>query len=430
MKTKASWLTDKYIWIMLLFFPLWTGFDGYARITRSKYLFFVWATCLWLVGLVVCVIIDRPKPKAPRAASICALIFMLAAGVSAAFSEHGSVTLIGASRYDGLATLLLYGAIFLGVSSFGKARKLYVYLIAVSSSTCCVISGLQLLDINALGLFPSGLSYYDAGIKYTGEFLGTIGNVDVLSAFLCLCIPLFLGTVAMSKDRRDLILLIPAAACLAIAFLSRVSSGVLAVSACALVAVPYYVNQRFDRPKLTRTAVGTSAGLVIIGLVLLYFWPGTSGTLHELSRVLHGEISDSFGSSRILIWRESLELFTQKPILGGGPDTLTLRSAIDFSREVAETGATLRTHVDNSHNEFLNYLVNLGLFGLLPYLGLCALSLFSWLKGASPVFGCAVFCYLIQSFFGLGLCLVVPLVWIFMGLTCQEEVTNVISENS
>ncbi len=428
MKTKASWLTDKYIIIMLLVFPLWTGFDGYTRITRSKYSFFVAATGLWLSSLLVCAIIHRPKLKRPAAPAIFAILFMLAACVSAAFSGHGRVTLIGASRYDGLLTLLLYGAIFLGVWSFAERKRYYIYLLAVSATVCCAVSALQLLEINALGLFPAGLSYYDAGIKYSGEFLGTIGNVDVLAAFFCLCIPLFLGTVARSEDRRDLFLLIPAAACLVILALSRVASGILALCATALVAAPYYINLRFKRPGLTRAAVGTSCVLVVSALLLVYFRPPEDGTLHELSRVLHGEISDSFGSSRILIWRESLSLFTQRPILGGGPDTLTLRSAIDFSREVSQSGVTLRTHVDNSHNEFLNYLVNIGLLGLLPYLALCLFTIRNWLKKTAPVWGCAVFCYLIQSFFGLGLCLVVPLVWIFMGLVCQEEGTHVVIE--
>lgn len=40
MEKRARWLTDKYICLMLLVFPLWTGFDGYADITRPKFLFF------------------------------------------------------------------------------------------------------------------------------------------------------------------------------------------------------------------------------------------------------------------------------------------------------------------------------------------------------------------------------------------------------
>ncbi|HBD86136.1 MAG TPA: hypothetical protein DC001_01765, partial [Clostridiales bacterium] len=72
-------------------------------------------------------------------------------------------------------------------------------------------------------------------------------------------------------------------------------------------------------------------------LAAIFFWPGTEGTMYELSQFLHGHIDDSFGSSRILIWRETLGVIAERPLLGGGPDTLTLRTDMDFSRYVAET---------------------------------------------------------------------------------------------
>ena len=41
---RARWLTDKYISLMLLVFPLWTGPQGYAAITRAKFLLFALLT--------------------------------------------------------------------------------------------------------------------------------------------------------------------------------------------------------------------------------------------------------------------------------------------------------------------------------------------------------------------------------------------------
>jgi O-antigen ligase len=87
---------------------------------------------------------------------------------------------------------------------------------------------------------------------------------------------------------------------------------------------------------------------------------------------------------------------------------------------VPETGVTLSNHVDNAHNEYLGYLVNLGAFGLLAYLSVIACSAAAWVRKRGDVLatalGCALVCYWVQSFFGLGLCIVVPLVWLFMGL--------------
>lgn len=415
MRKKAEWLTDKYILLMCLVFPLWTGFSGYASVTFSKYLFFAAATGLWLAGLLICAVLGRLRPGKLRLPAAAALAFMLAACLSALLSPFGSSTLLGAARWDGLVTLLLYGGIFLGVSAFGRPSLRYVRALAVSSAGCCAVALLQLAGRNPLGLFPDGLTYYDAGVRYSGEFLGTLGNADVLAAYFCLCIPLFAGTAALPGPRRRLLFLAPAALCAYVLARAGVASGAVALAGCLLVSFPCFVALRTKKRAATWAAVAVSAVCLAAATAVIYHWSG-GGTLGELSSVLHGKVEDSFGSSRILIWRETLRLVKERPLLGGGPDTLGLRSTLDFSRVVPETGRTLTTHVDNAHNEFLGYLVNVGAAGLVPYLALCLTSLVRWLRGCAPAFGAALFCYFIQSFFGLGLCLVVPIVWIFMGL--------------
>ena len=54
---KARWLTDKYISLMLLVFPLWTGTEGYAAITRGKFLFFAVLSALYLALLLPCALL-------------------------------------------------------------------------------------------------------------------------------------------------------------------------------------------------------------------------------------------------------------------------------------------------------------------------------------------------------------------------------------
>lgn len=421
---RARWLTDKYISLMLLVFPLWTGPQGYAAITRAKFLLFALLTGTYLAGALACALLERAKPRRPSAAQWAALAFMAAACLSAALSPYGSATLLGAGRYDGLLTLLLYGGSFLAVSSFGEWKKYYVYLLALSASLCSLLAIPQLLGANPLGLYPAGLNYFDANVRYTGEFLGTIGNTNLLAAFYCLCIPLFAWQALTGRRRRERLLLIPAVLCLGVLIASRVASGLVAMAAAVVALVPYYVNYTRHSPRLTALAAAAMAALCAAGLAAVYLYPGQSGTLYELSQLLHGHVDDSFGSSRVAIWRECLRLVGESPLTGGGPDTLTLRTELNFSRVVEETGATLTTHVDNAHCEMLGYLVNLGVLGLAPYLFLCYVNLkhfFTASGGAPAALGGAFGCYLVQSLFGLGLCLVVPLVWIYMGLICSPQ---------
>lgn len=420
MEKSARWLTDKFICLMLFALPLWTGLEGYADITRSKFLLFAALTALWLAALGVCAVKYRRRPGRPGPFAACVLAFMAAVCLSTLCSGRIGYCLLGSARRDGAVTLLLYGAIALGVSRWGEMRERYVNLTALAAALCCLVAVLQLCRVNVLGLFPEGLSFYDAGTRYTGEFLGTMGNTNLLAAWFCLVIPLLSVSALRSRGARRWLLLVPAAACLALLIFIRAESGLVGCLGCALVTAPYYVNYTGHK-RAARLLISCLAGLAILAIVIIYLAPPGGGTLWELSEILHGRAQDGFGSSRVAIWREALRLFWERPLTGGGPDTFGARSTLDFSRYVQETGLTLSSHADNAHCEPLGYLVNLGLLGLAAYAGLVATALRRWLRGSGPEYGSGLVGYLVQSLFGLGLCLVVPVAWIYMGLICSGD---------
>lgn len=495
MKTEdgfASGLTDSYITVMLLVFPLFTGFSGYKNLTLSKYCFFAAATCLWfalLFGYGIYSLIKRKNDiKCPKAPVTAVIIYMAVCSLSAIFSPYREYVFLGAGRYDGLATLLLYGMVFLGVSQTARPRRKYFLCLAVSCTLCCMVALLQLLDLDVLGLFPEGLGYYDHGVFYTGEFLGTIGNANLLSAFLCLCAPAFAAMFVTDRSMGSGLYLVSFFLALLVLIASRVAGGAVALAVCALAGAPVLVT---DRRRLSRALVLLAAAaaaaylglafgcsyenrttefyfsgvrwlplmlaalalavlsvfvsrggmpvpegrvlrrsilltelvVVMSCLVVLYLVPWQSGTLYELSSVLHGEISDSFGSSRIGIWKSVLSLVPERPLLGGGPDTLALRLDMTFSRYVPETGKTLSVYVDNAHNEYLGILANTGILGLCTWLAIPALSAGRIFRGSSRLstaLGLSMICYWVQSFFGLGLCIVAPLMWLLWGLLCSD----------
>lgn len=481
-----AWFTDKYILWMLLIFPLFTGLSGYRHLTRSKFLFFAISTAIWLLVLLILALPNFLRTRRlPRPTTVQALIlgFLALACISALCSPYNSAVLLGAGRYDGLVTLLLYGGIFLGISATGRPRQRYGIALALSTTFCCLVALLQLLGKNPLNLFPGNYTYYDAGLHYSGAFLGTIGNTNLLSAFLCLSIPMFVALFVQEDTPICFLFLMASAFSLFVLGASRVAGGLLAIPAalaisglallrslrafwravtaslvlaCAaslglsltaepglfvcsplpllflpLAALTLSVARRKKRIPYPQLAPRLAIALTItaaFGLLLLWFWPITTGTIYELHQILHGQIEDSFGSSRIRIWRETLALVQEYPWLGGGPDTLPLRLDIQFSRYVPETGQTLKTTVDNAHNEFLGYLVNLGLPALVLYFAALLSTLRRHLlrgKTSNAVaLSIGLLSYWFQSFFGLGLCIVVPLVWILWGLTETHSSSN------
>jgi len=491
-------LTSGYIYVMLFAFPLFTGGSGYANITFSKYLFFVIATILWILALIIISLANRAVLKRPSAVQMAVLLFMLSAVLSFLFSAFKAQSFIGAGRYDGLLSLLLYTLIFLGVAEFGGAKMPHAYAFAASVSLCCIVGILQIFNLDILRLFPEGITYYDAHTLYTGEFLGTIGNVNILSSLLCLAIPLFFALPVISGARRDFVFFIPLFLAVLTLCVSRVSAGAVACALCAVFGTPLLMT---TIPRLRRALCAASVSLFAVAasrffdagfsdgafyamlhfskmavllciaalcllvlalllcikefnpsrknmqvffscfcfasllgaLVFVYFYPWSGGTLYELSEILHGNINEKFGSSRIEIWRESLKLFPERPLLGGGPDTLSLRLSMSFSRYVEETGQTLSTFVDNAHNEYLGYLINLGAFGFLSYLAVIFTSLFGWARAKGSSIGLAlgfsVLCYAFQSFFSLGLCIVSPIFWLTLGLLSPNKILHILEDS-
>ena len=161
---------------------------------------------------------------------------------------------------------------------------------------------------------------------------------------------------------------------------------------------------------------------MILGAVLVWNWKGESGTLWELRQVLRGELSDEFGSSRVLIWRECLALVRERPLLGGGPGTLPLRLDIRFSRYVSETGRTLASYVDNAHNVYLGTLVNCGAVALAAELGVLVLALRGAFRDRDrAALATALAGALVHGLFGLGLCISEPVFWLALGLTAARN---------
>lgn len=420
--------TRIYIYVMLMVYPVFTGFAGYANITTSKLVFFIAATVLWLALLLVCSVIYRSfGEKRLNIIQILMLVYLGFCCISALFSPLKSFVLTGAGRFDGLLETALYVCIFLGVSRYAMPERGFVYALAISVTLCCVAAILQFLGYNPLNLFPDGYNYYDKGTLYSGEFLGTIGNANLFSAFLALCLPIFICFFIFERRRRFFLLPVIALGVYCL-FTCTVSAGKLALFVCAFFAAPALILKmtKLNRRRFLYFYV---AFLVIASvsafLYLTKFYSGTEGTLYEFSRILHGEIEDSFGSSRILIWRDSLKLTGDKLLFGGGPGTIALRLNISFSRFVEETGRTLVTRVDNAHNVYLGILVNTGIFSLLAYLAAMAVTIVKALKlpqerALALSFTCGLLCYWIQDFFGLGLFIVAPIMFICWGLAIAK----------
>ena len=434
-------ITNIYIYIMVTAFPLFTGLDGYIRLNEKKFVFFAVCTVCWALFLCfqTALRLAGRGRLFIRPAAWLMLSFMGACVISTILSPEASVLSISTGRCDGLLTYLLYGCIFLGVSRFGTEKESYIYAFGASYTICSLIVLAQLYGYNPLSLYPNGLTYYEPFVQETGRFLGTVGNIDLFSALSCLAIPIMCSGCVNGAGRRRFLLLMPAALGLICVVSISVAAGVFALIITAVVFFPALVTDLYRR-NLVRSDLGglsertLRCGAVVIAVLAsaaaitaIYFWSGDGVTIRELQSMLHGEVRGSFGSSRVLIWENVLEVIRKHPLFGIGPDCLGNIMDVRFTRYSAALGETLVTTVDNAHNEYLQILVSFGLCGFLP---LAAAQVLSWThiihnrrKNRVISLICpGLFCYMVQAFFNLGLCITTPIFCVFWALTWTRKV--------
>ena len=462
-------VTDCYIFLMLLVYCLWCP-EGFTNLEKPKFVFFAAVTLLWF-ALLIGLSFKEGLPKGFfTPARVSALVFVTVCLLSAFFSPFDFNEIIIGHRYTGLLTQLLLAITFIGVSRFGHCRGRHFIAFGISITILGVICILQMRGMNVFGFYPGNSTYYNYP-----SFLGTIGNIDTLSALISLAVPLFLGLFVKTEAAYGWFYLIPLFFSAMVLIFGGAESGQLGVATAYVVAPAFLIRSMRD---LRRTLVGfavalagitvgnameigyadgerffrlnfefldvfliISAVLVAVSLALRFIrkepsgrvlrnvfiilavvivlgslkavwsWPEDRGTLYEASQILHGHFEDSYGTHRIGIWRVTLTNVPEAPLLGGGPGTLRLRTVKTLS-----DGTVARL----AHNVYLQYLVDTGILGLLSYLAVIITSLFvhrhdQWKPiqtGLIPV----TLSYAVQDFFNLGVPVASPFFWIVLGL--------------
>ena len=271
------------------------------------------------------------------------------------------------------------------------------------------------------------MNYYDANIQYAGEFLGTIGNVDILSAILSLSIPALWAAILKSKEKRErILLLVPLALCLMVLLRAFVAGGVVGVAGAIILSIPLMFHDGIAK-KRALAAVACFMAVVLLTVYFLGYAMG--GFLYEASELMHGRWDDDFGSGRLYIWRNVLQLVPERPLLGGGPDTLGLRTNAAFERFDESLGILIHSGIDAAHNEYLNILVNQGALALLPYMAMLIASAVRWVRDSEKepiilICGCAILGYSIQAFFGISSPISTPYLWITLALLNPIQSTS------
>lgn len=234
--------------------PLWDTLtcltmQDYSNITRAKWDGMLIFTMLTLLLTIPTLFRREKRRKLPL---MLMLLFLLWTGLSCFFGSHAGemnvwgvpTVLWGSGRYEGFVTIACYGLTFLCLRRMDANVPALLTVCSAAVTGYLVLVLLQYAGFNPLSLFPMGRS-----IRTNYEFQGTIGNIDLVSAWVCLLMPGLLGSFVLGQKHHWLHL--PGGLCaILLTLLMDVQSGliVLALTLLALICLALRQPGMFGAP--------------------------------------------------------------------------------------------------------------------------------------------------------------------------------------
>lgn len=387
---------------------------------------------------------------------------------------------IGVGRGEGLIMVLLYTLTFLSLTFFTKFKERYLVYFSLSSIFIGIIGFLQYLGFNPFNLYQEGIGIHNVSflttignIDFVSGIYCILLPISILSFLfieskkykLIHLISIFFGMfiiflIDVQSGQVSLLLLsgiITPFLIISNKTLSRFlmlmgsviltftvrkiidtryiySSGLYKISinfdkivlSCLILSLVLFIlafimNKTKYEIKNKKRTIKITYILIIVFilsvLAVIYFCDFKTGLLYEIHELLNGNFDDKFGTYRIFLWKRTLKIFLEYPLLGSGPDSFAIRFMAKYTQDIASIGPL--TINDTAANVYLTMLINIGIIGLLSYLIFIASELYEVIKNKnkySLILGISVICFLCQDFFNLTTVIYTPLFWILQGV--------------
>ena len=204
-KKVLSTLTEIYIFVILVVFPLCVDSTGFFRILECKYRYYLIINAIYLISIIVTLLyyllFKRTrffKNLKVHKIQWCVIAFWIVNVISTLaspfFNDYN--LFVGVGRGEGLLNITLYCLSFLCVTLFGKFKKRYILYFSISSIFVSLISILQYIGFNPLNMYQDGIGTHNV------SFIGTIGNVDTVSAFYCIFLTVSMTAFVFLEENK------------------------------------------------------------------------------------------------------------------------------------------------------------------------------------------------------------------------------------
>ena len=251
-----------------------------------------------------------------------------------------------------------------------KDFKNYAYLIWGSAVILSLYGLMQFFGFDFIKRDPIRENWYRA--------FATFGNPNFAASFAVLVLPSFmLLYLALKKEKYKLLAFFSSGLIYAFLLATVTRGSWLAFSITAVIAL--FILFDFLKTK-KRELIKLLLFFLLITIFINFFHGGVVssrflsifGDFYDLSS-RDEDVIDHVGSSRIFIYRNSLPLMLENPLLGVGPDNF---AEIFPQADFQDFKGSQRQIVDKAHSEYIQLGVTTGLPALFLYLALIAYILF------------------------------------------------------
>lgn len=483
--------TSAYLMLMFLAFPLYFQ-NNYINILEAKTSFFTIITVIYLIAELVLIWLEsvieaelRKKKHIKKmqsekrehlktAQNLFFQLFLFAVIISTLVSgDIKNAWYSPDGKLFGTRIILLCCGVFIFVSKKYRANKFVTGSLILGCGAVFVLAILNRYGIDPLGVYSNLVE------EQKDIYISTIGNVNILSGFICVFLPLFNGMFLYSKQNS---LKIMYGILVWLGIMAGISTNsdsfFLGFGASMLFYLWHSMEKKemlFQYLLLCMIIVGAITGLKGLNSIsdFQYVWETLqSYLLNEVSwlsilvlllicvcglsrikkdidykklRTLvfgflgmvlmisvfyvikinitgHKEsfflFSDSWGTNRGFVWKRTCILFEELPL----HKKIIGIGPGGFKEFLSGYNREIRPFTD-PHSEILYYLVSTGVMGLTGYLGMIISMIIACLKKRNElylVFVAVFLSWLAQGTVNTSLVFTTPYLFIFMGI-CQYK---------
>ena len=275
-------------------------------------------------------------------------------------------------RADGVLGLFVITLFFyLAVLLFNRAHiQTFLTYVGIATGVVALQAVLQFVEVTTGMQIP-----FVTDAEHGGRLGGTLGNAAFLAGYLG--VGGFVALYMAEVTRGRMHILYRSIALLSLlAILLSATRGTLV--ALFLTTFGYFVFLSIKgKGNVKKVAMVLLASTVIFGGLFVANREALERVPFEpISRLAAISLEDATTSSRLFIWKYMLEKIAERPVLGVGAEHINV-----LYNEFYDPSQIGEEWFDRSHNGYLDYAVQYGLFGLLLYFGVLALAfMFAWRK--------------------------------------------------